>query len=156
MKKLILVVLMLFCYSVCSAGELSFLAGNVTYNNDNNKGTAWQVDYRQSFMEYLGLSVSYLNEGHVADHKRDGFMAQGWLISPKFLYQKFSLGLGVGPYFSSDTYKGEIDHNWALATTLSLTFYINDTFFVRGNWNRITVSGNADTDVATAGIGFRF
>jgi hypothetical protein len=60
------------------------------------------MDYFQHFSPHLALSVGWLNEGHLSDHHRDGWVAQAWAArEPQ--EQRLRVAVGLGLYGSHDT-----------------------------------------------------
>jgi hypothetical protein len=39
---------------------------------------SYPFDFRYNFVRYLAAPDSYLNEGHLTEHHRDGFATQLW------------------------------------------------------------------------------
>jgi hypothetical protein len=152
------------CLLVCSglslrAQELTFLAGTTTNDGPKNSSYAWQVDYRQDFYKYFASSISYINEGHLPDHYRDGTAWEGWGNLP-FFDDRIALSLGAGVYYFYDTETlagGSADiHGTAPIVSLSLTGYFSDRVFYRVMFNRISPSGDTKTTTATFGVGYWF
>lgn len=141
------------------AQELSLLAGTTTDNGAKNSSYAWQVDYRQDFYKYFASSISYINEGHLPDHYRDGTAWEGWGNLPLF-DDRIALSLGAGVYYFYDTETlvgGSADvHGTAPIVSLSLTGYFSDRVFYRVMFNRISPSGDTKTTTATIGVGYWF
>ena len=58
---------------------LTLFAGMSTSNNsDSNSATAWELEYRRRFGNYLEMSASYLDEGDNGTFHRDGITLQLW------------------------------------------------------------------------------
>lgn len=53
------------------AGELDLTAGDEATSHTGRTYT-WGIEYRQPFNEHLSASFTWLNEGHLIDHHRDG------------------------------------------------------------------------------------
>lgn len=88
--------------SLATAQDLSLLVGVPETAVSPTSGRAWQLEFRESLGRYLAVSGSYVNEGHVRDHKRDGLAAQFWGRVPLFR-RRVSLDFGGGPYRYFDT-----------------------------------------------------
>src|SRR5437868_5179203 len=121
------------------AQELTVLAG--TMHSDPGSSYTFEVDYRQNFIRYFAGSVSYINEGHVVGHHRDGtaFELLGRL---PFNNDRYEISVGVGPYFFYDTrplLNGDTEniHGTAPIFTLSGTAYLSNRWYVRALFNRI-------------------
>jgi hypothetical protein len=76
--------------------------GKMDRSDFGESSFAWEYGYRQYFNPYLAVSTSWLNEGHIFEHHRDGAAWQVWGNLP-FDNFKFSLSLGVGAYYFFDT-----------------------------------------------------
>jgi hypothetical protein len=135
--------------------ELSALMGNATFNDTNDESLAWLVEYKNNFHPNIAASVSYLNEGHTLDRKRDGLIVQAWGVT-HILENKLSLGLGLGPYRSYNTNRGNIKREWAAIATVSATYDLKAKWFIRADWSRVEHPDDGDSDLFFAGAGYRF
>lgn len=143
-----------------SAQEI-YVHGGATSRTDSSSGSyAWGLTYLHGLGDYAALSLTYLNEGHVPDHKRDGFSPQFWGRYPLF-DRKVSLAAGVGPYLYFDTVNSTYTNSYSnthgvgAMLSLSATLYTESRFLLqaRGNW--IWTPQNANTYVTTLGIGYQ-
>jgi len=147
--------------TACSAsGQEIYVHGGGTSRTDSSDGSyAWGLTYLHGLGDYAALSLTYLNEGHVPDHKRDGLSPQFWGRYP-LLDRKLSLAAGVGPYLYFDTTRSSTGlsfsdtHGVGAILSLSATLYTESRFLfqVRGNW--VWTPQNANTYVTTLGIGY--
>ncbi len=120
-----------------------------------------ELTYLQGLGDYMALSLTYLNEGHVQDHRRDGLTPQFWGRYP-LIDRRLSLAAGIGPYLYSDTESSSNDisysntHGVGTMLSISATLYTESRFLLqaRGNW--IWTPQNANTYVTTLGIGYQF
>ncbi len=141
------------------AEEIAGLAGSVDADDPRSRSYSWALEYRQDFLAYAGASFTYLNEGHLAAHHRDGVALQGWITSP--LWRGLGLSLGAGPYVYFDTQPeasvaGFSDHHSVGEMyTASLSYYLTSTWFVRLNLDAIVAPGNLDTRTLMLGFGAR-
>jgi hypothetical protein len=69
----------------------------------NQTSFAWEYGYRQYIYPNIAVSTSWLNEGHVYDHHRDGSAWELWGYWLPFGKDNFSLSAGVGAYYFFDT-----------------------------------------------------
>lgn len=140
------------------AQELSILLGRMEALNASESSASWQVDFRYNPARHVALSASYLNEGHVKDHKRDGVATQLWGRIPLFA-RRVSLDLGAGPYYYFDTATradgsfADI-HGWAGIYSVSAAFYTGSPWVVRVSANHIRGSGDLDTNMYILGVGY--
>jgi len=140
--------------------ELSVQAGAMRTGDFTQSSYAYEVDYRQEFHRNLAASVSYLNEGHVQGHHRDGSAIQVWGRAP-FDHDRFAVGLGVGIYYLYDTRPGpaggsENVHGTAPIYSASFTGYPADRWFYRAVINRVNPTGEMKVTTATMGFGYWF
>jgi len=142
------------------AQELSLLGGTTTEAGIKNSSYTWQIDYRQDFYEYFASSISYINEGHVPNHHRDGTAWEAWGNLP-FLNDRIAISLGAGAYYFYDTeaMAGNSSmnvHGTAPIFSLALTGYLSDRWFYRATINRISPSTDIQTTTAAVGVGYWF
>jgi hypothetical protein len=141
--------------------ELSFGWGALsTPDSDGGKGTyTWQIDYRHNFLNYLAWSASWINEGHIQDHHRDGFATQLWGRLP-LSGKRVSLAFGVGVdrYFDTqpDGQGNSADvHGWAPIYSLSATYSTLSPWLYRATYNRISPDGNIRTNSIQVVVGYK-
>jgi hypothetical protein len=155
--RLPLLALLLFP-SLVTAQDLSLLVGVSESSVSSTSGRAWQLEFRESLGRYFAVSGSYVNEGHLRDHKRDGLAAQLWGRVPLFR-QRVSLDLGGGPYRYFDTQAvaggGFADvSGWGGIFSASTTIYTKSPWFARFVVNHIYVPKNLDTNTYVLGVGY--
>ncbi len=149
---------------VCPVGaqELSVLGGAMhDYTNSYDRSYAWQVEYREGFGDYYAFSISYLNEGHLERHHRDGHAVQVWARAP-LLDKRLVLSAGIGPFFYYDTTRAtenadwSNEHAWGIIMSCDALWYLTDRWYVlvRSNWSQAISS--YDTVSLLTGIGYRF
>ena len=164
MNKLIYNCLLSFLWLFLTAGpicaqELSALGGLVENTESGNSSYLWQLDYREGLGEHLAYSITYLNEGHLPNHHRDGYGGQLW-VRANVLDRRLSLTAGAGPYFYFDTTPNPAgsynlnDHGWGALVSLAATWYTESRwlFQLRGNW--VGTGDSIDTLSAVFGIGY--
>lgn len=144
--------------SLVQAGELSFLYGKMESSLAGQSSQSYQLDYRYRIVRYFAASGSYLNEGHLPDHRRDGFAAQLWGEIPLFR-ERLSLGLGGGVYQFFDTRQRPGEeianvHGRAPIYSVSATLYTGTPWFFRFQANSIRPSREIDSDTFQLGIGY--
>jgi hypothetical protein len=121
---------------------------------------SYSLDYRQNITRYFAASISYINEGHVVGHHRDGTASQLWGRLPLF-NDRIALAAGVGGYYFFDTQplpNGDTAnvHGGALIYSLSATYYVDHRWFLRAQANRIRPTHQLKTNTADLGLGFWF
>jgi len=152
-----ILLLTLFISNICYSQELSLLVGKVEPIFNSKSSNGWQVDYLHDLYKYFALSASYINEGHLTDHKRDGLATQLWGHIPLFK-RRVLLAIGGGAYYYFDTATKQNDnfentHGLAQIYSVSATYYISSPWFVRLLVNRINHSHDVDANIYLLGIG---
>lgn len=149
--------LLLPCIS--SAQELTALAGATESADASRSSYGWQIDVRHNFEDPFAVSASWINEGHLADHRRDGFAAQVWgRIS--LVERRLSIAFGAGAYHYFDTRAlpgGDHAnvHGWSPVYSLAATWYTRTPWFVRLGVNHVNPPGNVDSNQFLLGGGYR-
>lgn len=160
-QTLLVLLIIIFTPSKGRAQELYLLGGILQNLNDGKKSYSWQLEYIEELGENLGLGVTYLNEGHVPDHHRDGNALHLWARTG-LLDHRLSLAAGIGPYYYYDTIpantsKGFInDHGWGAIFSSSATWQTDSRwlFQLRTNWVENFNTFNSIS--VLAGIGYKF
>lgn len=157
---LVVLVLLVPVARMADAHELSLLAGAMQEKATREASYAWQLEFRHWMNERFAVSLSYLNEGHVLDHHRDGGMAQVW--TRKELFEpRLSLSGGIGPYYYFDTTQPESgtgyanEHGWGVIGSLELSWYTEHrlVYLVRAN---VVRTGSLDTQSMLLGVGYQW
>jgi hypothetical protein len=138
--------------------EFTVSGGVLTPSRVSESSYTWQIEYRQEVLRHFSASASWMNEGHVSGHHRDGTAWQGWLNFP-FWRDRVALSLGAGAYFYFDTRPspggGSADeHGVAPVYSGSAAFYISDRGFIRLAANRISAAESTKVTTATIGVGY--
>jgi hypothetical protein len=155
--------LILILVFVRSAHAQEFTALNgwmMDYTKTHEQSHSWQIEYKEGFGEHFAYSITYLNEGHVTNHHRDGHAVQLWLRS-NMLDRRLSLSAGIGPFFYYDTTRAGVgdtwsnDHSWGALVSVAATWYTQDRWYyqIRANWNQTVTS--FDTVSVLFGIGYQ-
>jgi len=151
-----------------AAQELTYFEG-ATNSIDSplklkGESYAWKVEYRQGLGELFEFSYSWLNEGHVTAHHRDGSSLQLWARETIF-DRRLSLALGAGAvgaglYVAVDkrrnTASGGSAETLAGMVTPSVSYRFAEHWHARFSWNRAVTTYDRDTEVRQIGVGYRF
>ena len=117
--------------SVATGQELYFHTGVVQNPQTGENANGWALSYMQGVGGHAMVSITYLNEGDLPRHHRDGYTPQFWLRTDKF-YDRFSLAAGIGPYVCFDTdsvRRTSFDaHGWGGVFSLVATWYTKSRF----------------------------
>jgi hypothetical protein len=154
--------------SVAYAGELDFTAGVEHSTPETGSTYTWGVEFRQPFSEHLAASFTWLNEGHLVDHHRDGQAVQAWWRSrpdgPGLLFEA-----GLGPYHYYDTTDAtavttasgtqiafENAHGWGVLASAAMDWYFKSGWFAMLRVNDIEAAGKVRSTALIGGVGYRF
>ncbi|EKS66629.1 MULTISPECIES: hypothetical protein [Caballeronia] len=144
--------------SAAHSQEFSFLAGALQSSSQNTY--SWEANYREGLGPYAAWSFSWLNEGHIPDHHRDGQALQLWGRLPLW-NERLELSAGAGPYRYFDTSEaqsgGEYSntHGWGAMFTLRAAYYFDNRWIAEMKLNRVQAFGGPDTTALLFGIGYQ-
>lgn len=147
--------------SAALASDLFFLAGETTSYKPSDNSYSWQIEYRQDLLKHFALGVSYLNEGHIKQHHRDGYTAQIWGRT-KMLDDRLILAAAVGPYFFLDTAADSSpdgfsnNHGWKPMVSLEASWQMRDNLLFELRGNLVKWPNGFDSTTVLAGIGYHF
>ena len=142
------------------AQEFSVLGGVIHRNDQAGQSYAWQLDYTLGLNDYFDASLSYLNEGHVPDHHRDGDSLQLWTHADLF-DRRLSFALGAGPYYFFDSTSNSStgpyvdDHGFGAMFSLASIWRMDSRWLLQLRANWVKIDGKSDTVSAVAGIGYQ-
>jgi len=140
--------------SRASRYELDVMAGQTILNSfESENATARLVELRAALTPALRVTIGALDEGHAGLLDRSGIIAQLWL-EPRFHDDRFSIGVGAGPYFATDRDRDATHVLALIGTTFSWRFA--RSWVARITWNRVASNYDRDSDIITAGVGYRF
>jgi hypothetical protein len=141
------------------AEELAVFKG-ATDTDDHTSGSySWQLEYRQLLSPFFNASFTYLNEGHLPGHHRDGVSVQAWIVTPRWR-NRLDFAAGIGPYFYSDTQAEDSAvgfrdyHSVGEILTGSLTYRWDNGWFARLDLSEIHTPGDASTHTLVLGAGY--
>lgn len=154
-----IVICMCVCFTNTSvSGSELYLLGGITRSSDGST-PGWQLSYREDLGDYFAYSVSWINEGHLTGHHRDGPACQFW-GRKDLLKGKLSLAGGMGPYLFFDTLQNggplykDIQHGWAGVGSLSATWHTESGWMVQLLGNYVVADSNINTASILLGIGY--
>jgi hypothetical protein len=141
-----------------SAQELGIYAGPLT--GEHSHSYSWQLDYTEGIGRYFAGSVSWLNEGHIPDHHRDGPLVQLWGRLP-VMDRRVVFAVGVGPYRYFDTEAAEQGegysntHGWGVVYSARATLYSTPRWTANLQLNHVQVVNGKSTTATMLGIGYQ-
>ncbi|MDA8123704.1 MAG: hypothetical protein M0009_00750 [Deltaproteobacteria bacterium] len=155
-------VLILFLASVrpSSGGELFAFYGSTSEPGGRQDSFAYQVEYREGLGENAAISVSYLNEGHMPNHHRDGLAPLTLWGRVNLLNRRLSLAVGAGPYLYADTTQtpqgvAKNEHGLGGLLGASATWYLGSRLLFQARVNWVMTKDSIDTVTGLAGIGYQ-
>jgi hypothetical protein len=111
---------------------------NGLHADDSN---AFGAEYRRRVTRWFELSAAVLSDSDGLDGRHQAATAEGWLVQ-QFPTPRLSVGLGLGPYISLQSYR---------------TIYGDaGAHDLRFTWHRGFTSDDQDRDIVVAGVGWRF
>ena len=158
--KRILPALALLLAFPAHAQELTLFGGGVRQSGSKDSSQAWALEYQHGLGENLAASFSWLNEGHVPGHHRDGQAVQVWGRT-NVLDRRLSLAAGIGPYRYFDTIDASAApnhanvHGWGTIGSLAATYYTNSPWLWQLRANRIVAPNSIDTTALMLGVGYQ-
>ncbi len=141
-----------------SAQEISVLAGPLVSNSDHSY--SWAANYREGLGRYAAWSFSWINEGHIPDHHRDGNAAQLWARLP-LSNGRFELSAGAGPYRYFDTTAARAGneysntHGWGVLWSARAASYFDSRWIAQIQLNHVEAFGGRDTTALLVGVGYQ-
>lgn len=147
--------------AAAQAQDLSIFAGALRPTSPPQTTYGWSISYAHDLTDHLFASATYLNEGHVPRHHRDGHAAQLWVRTRDFS-PGLTLAAGVGPYHYFDTTIAESQpaafadaHGWGAIYSLSAAYRTSSPWYYELRVNRVQTPRNIDTTSILVGAGYR-
>ena len=159
-RRVALTVLLLALCSPAIGQELYALAGGQYTPGLHEESYSYSLEYLENFNDYSYGTFSWLNEGHVTNHHRDGYSAQLWLRWPS-ASRRFTLSAGVGPYRYYDTTEvagvGVTDeHGWGILASVAAHWYFRNPWVMELRYNYAYTRNSITTHTALIGFGYQF
>jgi len=153
------VLVLLISARIAAANELSLFGGLLQDTDSDEPSYAWQLEYRRWMTERFAFSLSYLNEGHVPHHHRDGGGVQAWTRVP-MLDPRLSAAGGIGLLYYFDSthppsgtgYANE--HGWGIMGSAELAWFAANRLTYHVRWNLVE-TGALDTQSVLVGVGYQ-
>ncbi|WP_310358492.1 hypothetical protein [Paraburkholderia strydomiana] len=144
--------------SPASAQEFSLLAGPLISDSANTY--SWNATYREGLGRFAAWSFSWINEGHIPQHHRDGQAVQAWGRLPLWS-NRLELSAGTGPYRYFDTTAAQSGgdysntHGWSLLWSMRAAYYFDRRWIAQAQLNHVQAFGGPDTTALLFGIGYQ-
>lgn len=158
--SLVLIFLVLLGSRTGLAQEVFVNGGFMDDTDTGEKSYAWSLEYFEGLGEHLGFSFSWINEGHVKNHHRDGCSPQIWLRKT-VKNRRLSLKAGIGPYQYFDTTHKSADDGyedltgWGIAYSVGACWYSDSPWVVQFMANYIDTFHSLDSASAVLGVGYQ-
>ncbi len=147
--------------SPAQAQEALVLGGLQRTDTGGETSYGYAYSYQHNLAENWYASFTYLNEGHVTNHHRDGHSVQLWWRYP-FYDRRFNIAIGAGPYRYFDTTDRNADgssdnhHGWGLLASVTATWYVNGgPWMVQARYNRAQTPESIKTNTLLVGVGYQ-
>ena len=155
----LLAVLSALC-SPALAQELYVLGGGQYTSSLHEDTYSYSIEYLENFNDYVYGTFTWLNEGHVTNHHRDGYSTQIWLRLPS-ASRRLTLSAGVGPYRYYDTTSlasvGVTDaHGWGVLGSVAAHWYFRNPWVMELRYNYAHTTSSITTHAALIGFGYQF
>jgi hypothetical protein len=143
------------------AQELYALAGGQNAVGLGEGSYSYSYEYLQNLTEHFLATYTYLNEGHVTNHHRDGHSLQLW-YRWLTLDRELSFAVGVGPYRYYDTtippgsQVTTDEHGFGVLGSASINWYFRHPWVVQLRYNYAHTDNNITTNSYQIGIGYEF
>lgn len=106
----------------------------------------WNIEYRRSITQCIEATTAYYD-----GNKAHGIAAEMWLAD-RFFADKLKIGIGAGPY--RDLFYA--DSGWSGIVTAMARYAVHPRWDLVVQWDRVHTHYRGDTDVNSAGIGYKF
>ncbi len=146
-----------------AAGAQEFYAlGGAQYTRTLNELTyGFSYEYLQNVTDHVFATFTWLNEGHVTDHHRDGYSGQLWWrwLSPS---RRLALSAGIGPFRYYDTTYLESSgdttdaHDWGALYSVAAHWYWRAPVVFQVRYNFAQTSTSISTNTLLIGVGYQF
>jgi len=146
-------------------GRMEFgamLGGTIVNSLSSEADLAKAISLRYNPRGNIGASLTYLDEGNLDTEgsrigRRAGLAPQLWLQDG--LTSRFSVGVGLGPYFATTRLRLPDDEDAsrvAVLVSVMAAYAITPSLTARLTWNRVGTNYDRDTDVVMFGLGYQF
>jgi hypothetical protein len=150
----------------CGNGSLAYgqevyvAGGLVNRNDDGEQSYSWLISYYDEISDHFGWSLSWLNEGHLPDHHRDGPSLQLW-ARQYVMKRRLSFSLGAGPYFAFDSTREGLQgdsyrnvHELGGLLSLTANWHITGRWLFQTRLENVWLNGGIDTTSVLLGVGY--
>ena len=144
-----------------TAQELYALWGGQHTQSPDENTYSYSFEYLHNVNEHLVASFTWLNEGHVTNHHRDGHGLQLWYrwLTPE---RRWTFSLGAGPYRYYDTTVTEASenstdaHGWGVMGSVAAHWYFHYPWVLQLRYNYTYTATSITTQTYELGFGYQF
>lgn len=150
--------------SIAAYGQEVLLLGgfytNPPIQTEDDRSYAYAYVYQQNLTEHWYASYTYLNEGHITGHHRDGHSAQLWWRYLA-LDRRLALSLGAGPYLYFDTTSHQPDgsyenkHGVGVLASAAASWYVGGPWMLQVRFNRTWQASGFNSNTVLLGVGYQ-
>jgi len=146
--------------ATADADELAVLGGGISEHSSDAQSFTWALDYRHALTPNFGVGASWINQGHVPNHHRDGLAAQLWIGTTAF-DPRLSFAAGIGPFYYFDTTRhapGELErdnHGWGVLYSASARWEFVRNWLVELRLQYTETRRSIDTTSVLLGVGYK-
>lgn len=143
------------------AKELHLYLGGLKAASYSNTTYSWALEYRSTLSDHMSGSFTWLNEGHVPNHHRDGQAAQIWWHTTQASRgARFEVGIGPYRYFDTVTASNAEGytnvHGWGLIASAGATWSRGNNWLNSLRINRVKAHNSMSSTAIVASLGYRF
>jgi hypothetical protein len=142
-----------------AANELGLFYGETIINDaHSDASSAYGVEYRRRVLHHLELSASLIDDGDGLDGHHLGMTGEAWLVQD-FVSGHIELGVGLGTYFSFESYQtiyGTRAASTVGLASMTIAWRFTRALDLRLIWHRGFTTDDQDRDIVTAGLGWKF
>jgi hypothetical protein len=146
------------CARGALAQEIGLYGGPLT--GEHSRSYSWALNYSEGIGQYFMGDLTWLNEGHIPDHHRDGPVVQLWGRLP-LMQRRLVFALGAGPYRYFDTEAASQGagysntHGWGVVYSARATYYSSHRWTGNLQLNHVQVAGGESTTAIMLGVGYQ-
>ena len=143
------------------AQELYALFGGQNTKALSEQTYSYSMAYQHHLSDHAFVSYTWLNEGHVSNHHRDGYSVQLWLreLTPG---RRFAFAAGIGPYRFYDTtlLRGREEstdlHGFGVLGSAAAYWYFRAPWVATLRYNYAYTRTSITTRTYEIGMGYQF
>jgi hypothetical protein len=161
LSRVFCAVLLGLAAAAADADELAVLGGGISERSSDAQSFTWALDYRHALTPNFGVGASWINQGHVPNHHRDGMAAQLWVGTTAF-DPRLSFAAGIGPFYYFDTTRHapsepeRDNHGWGILYSASARWQFVPNWLVELRLQYTETRRSIDTMSVLLGIGYKF